>query len=252
MVTFYICKSGNQSDLNNISRNIRFRPILGVGAFVVLAVTVIALLGAIRLTSIQAHLTGSLEPFYANPAYQTDLMLENFPIYKQAYANSCGPTTISMLYSYLVEPISEQGLADKLGVSLGKSGMLPTKFYNKLQSALEEAGYHVEHHVNVADSAFLEQIYLQLKQGIPVPIYFSTVNAWDKPNFDTHYSVIIGIRPQNRQVVIANAYGFLEEMLISDLLIAVKYNNFRNAPVDFRLGLFVGLINQNNLFVIQK
>ncbi len=52
--------------------------------------------------------------------------------------------------------------------------------------------------------------------------------------------------------MIANAYGFREEMSIADLLDAVKYDNYRNVPFDFRLGLFVGVINKNNLFIIQK
>ena len=217
-----------------------------------LALVGIALVLAVRLNRIRAGLTDPAAAFLSNPADQADLLLENFPVYEQAYANSCGPTTISMVYSYLVEPISEQELADQLDLALGQSGMLPAQFSDRLQSALGGHGYRVEHQVNSTDAAFLEQTYRQLEHGIPVPIYFSTLNAWDKPNYDTHYSVITGMRPQKHEVIIANAYGFVEEMPISDLLAALKYNNFHNAPIVFRLGLFTGVINLNNLFIIQK
>jgi hypothetical protein len=236
--------------LNNTKINPRSRRYIIFGACIVLPLLVLLL--AIRLVIIRAVLSDSPADFYSNSIYQKDVLLENFPIYQQAYANSCGPTTISMAYSYLVEPISEQELADKIGFALGQSGMLPTRFYQALNSALGEYGFQVEHQDNITNTKFLERAYLQLNQGVPVPIYFSTINDWNKPNYDTHYSLIIGMRPQKNEVVIANAYGFLVEMPISELLRDIKYDNFLNAPFDFRVGLFVGLINRNNLFLIVK
>lgn len=233
------------------------RKILKLNLKTILSVVLLAglavwMIFAVRLVWLQAGLVAPAAAFYNNPEYQNSVILENFPVYKQKYANSCGPTTISMVYSYLVEPITEQALADKLGYPLGKSGMLPGQFFELLQSALNKNGFRLEHQVNVPDDLFLERTYRQLKQGVPVPIYFSTVNDWDKPNYDTHYSAIVGIKPQENKVTIANAYGFSEEMAIADLLDAVKFNNYQNVPLNFRLGLLAGVINKNNLFIIQK
>lgn len=219
---------------------------------VCIALPLLTLLLAFRLKIIDDFLSDSPVDFYTNSAYQTDLLLENFPVYRQAYDNSCGPTTISMAYSYLIKPISEQELAVKLGFPLGQSGMLPKQFYKRPGSAFGEYGFHVEHQANISNNAFVERTYLQLKQGVPVPIYFSTINDWNKPNYDTHYSLVIGLRPKRGEAVIANAYGFLEEMPISELLGALKFENFQNAPLDFRMGLFFGVINKNNLFIIEK
>ena len=210
------------------------------------------LLLSVRLFIIEAIISKYPEALYTNSAYQKDLILENFSVQKQSHANSCGPTTISMAYSYLVEPISEQELAGKLGFTLGKSGMLPKQFYKTLNSALGEYGYRIEHQTNITDTEFLERTYLQLQQGIPVPIYFSTINRWNEPYYDTHYSLIIGIRPAKKEVIIANAYGFLEDMPISELLRDIKYENYLNSPYYFRLGLFVGAINKNNFYLIEK
>lgn len=215
----------------------------------VLAMFAILTFCALRWLWVERALADDLAPFYNNAAYQADRLLEDFPLHKQTYANSCGPATVSMLYAYLVEPVSEQEFAQQFAIPLGKRGMLPRQFAGLLQAAL--ADYAVSHQEAVRDAALLEQIYQQLQHGIPVPIYFSTVNAWNRPHFDTHYSVLIGIRPQQQAVVIANAYGFLEEMTIPDLLSALKYHNYQQAPLTFRLGQFFGLIRPNNLFLIQ-
>lgn len=215
----------------------------------VLAMFAILTFCALRWLWVERDLADDLAPFYNNAAYQADRLLEDFPLHKQTYANSCGPATVSMLYAYLVEPVSEQEFAKQFAIPLGKRGMLPRQFAGLLQVAL--ADYAVSHQAAVRDAALLEQIYQQLQGGIPVPIYFSTVNAWDRPNFDTHYSVVIGIRPQQQTVVIANAYGFLEEMTISELLRALKYHNYQHAPLAFRIGQFFGVIRPNNLFLIQ-
>jgi hypothetical protein len=215
-------------------------------------ILLLVLLLTIRLIIIEAIISNSPEAFYKNFAYQKDVILENFSVQKQSYTNSCGPTTISMTYSHLVEPISEHELAGKLGFSLGKSGMLPRQFHKTLHSALGEYGYRIEHQSNITDIEFLERTYLQLQQGIPVPIYFSTINQWNEPNYDTHYSLIIGIRPAKKEVLIANAYGFLEDMPIPELLRDIKYENYLNSPYYFRAGMFVGAINKNNFYLIEK
>ena len=177
---------------------------------------------ALRWFWVERDLADDLAPFYNNAAYQAGRLLEGFPLHQQTYANSCGPATLSMLFAYLVEPVSEQEFARQFDIPLGKRGMFPRQFATLLQRSL--AGYAVSHQVAVRDAALLEQIYQQLQHGIPVPIYFSTVNAWDRPHFDTHYSVVIGIRPQQQTVVIANAYGFLEEMTIPALLRPLQEN----------------------------
>jgi len=236
--------------LNKTKIHSRTPAILTVGPLI--ALSVLALLWIIRFIRIEKVLSERPTSFFSNPAYQAVLPLKNFPVHRQGYANSCGPTTIRMVYSYLVEPISEHALAEKLGFQLGRSGMLPSQFVNQLQSALKGSGYQVDHHANVSDTSFLERTYLQLEQGLPVPIYFSTVNAWNRPNYDTHFSVIIGLRPQTQEVLIANAYGFQEEMSISDLLNALKYDHFNPSPFEFKMGLLAGILNKSNFFTIKK
>jgi hypothetical protein len=37
-------------------------------------------------------------------------------------------------------------------------------------------------------------------------------------------------------------------MTIRDLLAGMKYENYRDVPLDFRLGLLAGVIDRNNLY----
>jgi hypothetical protein len=87
---------------------------------------------------------------------------------------------------------------------------------------------------------------------LPVPIYFSTENAWDIPNYDTHYSVITGYDYEEQLFLIANAYGFSQQMPASELLSSIKFEDYENPPLDFRLGRLLGIIKPGNLFLISR
>lgn len=204
----------------------------------------------VRSIWLDASLSGDLSRFYRDPFYQKDLLLAGFPVYSQQYSNSCGPTTLSMVKSFLEAPIREADFSRQMGIQEGKSGMLPAQFAHYLQLGLPR--YRIHHLRNLPDEELLEKMYLQLQNGIPVPIYFSTPNAWDKPNYDTHYSAVIGMQPARQTVILANAYGFQETVRIPEFLASLKYRNYQNPPLIFRLGMFFGIIERNNLFLIQR
>lgn len=225
-------------------RSWQLRLVVGVGSSLLLVG--IFLVG--RLLWLHEYLADDLERFYQQPDHRPAVYLEHFPLQRQRYANSCGPTTLSMVYSYLVQPITEQEFAERFGLSLGRSGMLPATFHASLRRSL--VGFDTAMDVNVRDSELLTAIYAQLQRGLPVPIYFATTNGWAPPAHDTHFSAVIGLRPQQRTVVIANAYGFQEELPVVDFLQAIKYRNFDDAPLAFRLGVLLGIINQNILYRI--
>jgi hypothetical protein len=192
----------------------------------------------------------SIEAFFSDPAHQSDVGIEGFPVYAQNYANSCGPTTIAMLYSWLVEPITEVEITERLGRVPAKKGMLPGEFAKALNLVLKDGGFEVQNLAHVSEYDFLNTVYEQLKAGMPVPIYFSTENAWDKPNFDTHYSVITGYDSDNQRFFIANAYGFSQEMSALELLSAINYSNYEHPPLEFKLGRLFGLIKPDNLYLV--
>jgi hypothetical protein len=185
-----------------------------------------------------------------NPDYKEALKIDKFPVYKQSYSWSCGPTTISMVCTYLKEPKNEKQVLYINKITNRKSGMLPKTFERYLRNSLQK--YNVEMISNIPDSEIIRTMYNQLKQGLPVPIYFSTLNYWDKPNYDTHYSAAIGIDLVKGTVTIANAYGFEEEVNVNDFLASLKYDNYKNKPLAFRLATLVGVIKENNIYILSK
>jgi hypothetical protein len=184
-----------------------------------------------------------------NMAYDP-VLLDGFRIYKQPNSWSCGPTTIKMVAAYIYENTKVNQNYNETLLANRKSGMLPKTFEKYLGECL--IGYDVELRCNISDSILLKSIYGQLKKGLPVPVYFSTINQWDKPNYDTHYSVVIGLDFKKESVTIANAYGFKEEVGLNDFLESLKYENYKNEPLGFRLATMTGIIKKNNIYIIKK
>lgn len=185
-----------------------------------------------------------------NSDYVEVLKLDNFPVCNQLYSWSCGPATISMVYTYLKVPKNEKQILDENRLTNRNSGMFPTTFEKYLRDSLQ--GYYVELRNDISDSEIIKTVYSQLKQEIPVPIYFSTVNNWDKPNYDTHYSALIGIDLKKGTITISNAYGFEEEVNVNDFLASLKYDNYKNKPLAFWLATTVGVIKKNNIYVLSR
>jgi predicted double-glycine peptidase len=199
---------------------------------------------------IESRIHDDISSVVKSEKYQKSIELENFPVYGQLYSYSCGPTTISMVYSYLEKPKSEKDLLRELDLENRKKGMLPKTFLKYIRQSLK--GYSVNLENNITDSQVLTLIYSQLEKGIPVPVYFSTINHWDKPNYDTHFSVVTGIDIREEKVIIANAYGFREKVNIKDFLDSMKYENYKKKPLYLAFSVFFEIIKKNNIYLISQ
>ncbi|MDH5718330.1 MAG: C39 family peptidase [Spirochaetia bacterium] len=177
------------------------------------------------------------------------ILLNEFPIVKQAKPYSCGLATITMIYSFLVEKSSEETITKKLELEQRKSGMTPRFFSENLQSLLKD--YRVTYFSNIKDSLVLKNIFHSLDNQIPVGINFSTINAFEKQSTDTHLSAIIGYDLNSNTFIVANAYGFIEEIKISSLFRMLKYENHKDSPFLFDLAILLNIIGKNNIIIIE-
>jgi hypothetical protein len=182
--------------------------------------------------------------------YSKPVKLEKFTVYSQQYSWSCGPTTISMVYTYLIGAKNEMSVLEENRLIDRKRGMQPLTFRKYLKDTLK--GYDVELKNNITDSQVIKIIYGQLSRGIPVPVYFSTINDWDRPHYDTHYSAVTGIDLNDNTVIIANAYGYEEKININDFLTGLKYENYKDEPAMFKLATMLGIIKKNNIYVLTR
>jgi hypothetical protein len=183
-----------------------------------------------------------------NPRLSSPVHLARFPLHRQVHTYSCGPATISMVLSYLEAPLTEEEYSARAGLSERKEGMLPRVFLHHLQNALPSRTVGL-----VSDESPLDvllMLHSQLAAGMPVPIYFSTVNAWDARTSDTHYSAVTGMDLARGTIHIANVYGFEEDVPLSDFFARLSFSNHRTEPLGHRLARLMGCIAKNNLYMI--
>jgi len=219
-------------------------------ACIISVLFVLSVLFLLNYFLVENKITNDIINIMNDEKYQEAIELRRFPVYSQLFSYSCGSATISMVYSHLEEYKPEEELLKELGLEKREKGMLPGVFLKYLRRSL--TGYNIILKNNITDTEVLKLIYDQLKKGLPVPVYFSTINAWDKPNYDTHYSVVTGIDMKSDNVVIANAYGFREEVKIRDFLDSLKFKNYKNKPFYLTLSTFLGIIKKNNIYVIEE
>jgi hypothetical protein len=194
----------------------------------------------------------ALSPDYGTVATDSRLArplhLVHFPLYRQAHPYSCGPATISMVFSYLDAPVTEEEYSARAGLSGRQEGMLPRVFLQHLQSALPTRTVKL-----VSDESprtVLALLHSQLAAGTPVPIYFSTANTGPGPAYDTHYSAVTGMDLAHGVVHVANVYGFEEDVGLSDFFARLSFANYQDEPLSHRLSRLTGYIAKNNLYVI--
>lgn len=219
--------------------------IVGIG----LTIIIVIILSLVIFDTVkEAQLTKGFSEYLKTYKESENIKLKNFPVRIQQYSYSCGPTTISMVYSYLESPKSEQQVEEDNGLITREKGMLPGTFLKYLSSSL--TNYNVILTNDIPDTEVLKLVYDQISHGFPVPIYFSTINDWDIPNYDTHYSAIVGIDIGKCTVCISNAYGYEEEISFEELFNRLKYYNYKNKPFFFRLAQSLQIIKQNNIYII--
>jgi hypothetical protein len=174
--------------------------------------------------------------------------VENVHQYTQPDAFTCGITTIAITSSFLNNAdIPPQSLITKY--SLG-SGMKTEAFVDLLSKELP--GYAVKYARVANDFELIKDIHTELAAGIPVPVFFGAENPYNKPWYDFHASVVVGLDLQKQQVDIVNAYGYMENITLTDFLDRMAYRNGSKYPFVQRAVAKLGLMDKNAMVQIVK
>lgn len=176
------------------------------------------------------------------------IKLEDFPIRRQQTPYTCGYATIGMISSFLGKQIEEEEIPLGFLFKMMK-GLLPSQFIRTFERCLPD--YSIELRT-APKEIIVETIFQQLKDGIPGPIIYSTVNDFDKPNLVMHYAIVIGIDERKAKVVLANPFGYEEILELEDFLEKMAYRNYTEKPFAIRLALLLGTLKRNSLFVIKN
>jgi hypothetical protein len=177
--------------------------------------------------------------------------INNFPIMDQQYYYSCSIATICSLINYYGSEITEDEFMEKHGIALNMVGMSPNDFYKYLKLGIEN--FDIEMYENIKNSDVLKLIIEQLKNNIPVPLFYSTIDITNMTRFGTHYSNIIGIDIDKNEVEIANVYGYIEIVSIEKLLNQLKHKDeMMKTDWVISVGKSLGIIRNNTIDILKK
>lgn len=177
--------------------------------------------------------------------------LEEFPILKQKYVSSCSIAMICSLKGYYGEIIDEDTFMENYNIHINKTGMSPKDVQRYLQHSFSDSNVEIKENIN--DSEVLRTIVNQLEKGIPIPIFYSTVDITNMTRFGTHYSTVIGINMDEKLIKIANVYGYVQELSIEEFLQCLKHSSEEMKTNNIiKLAKGLGVIKNNTLYVINR
>jgi len=182
-------------------------------------------------------------------SYQTKV-LRDFLIKTQSNEYTCGITSITMVNAYLNEDYTVEELIDKYDLSL-KGGMTSSDFRDQLNTILGD-GYGVRVYENISNSSVLDYINCQLGQGLPVPVFYVAPNPYNKPKYDIHSSVVIGINCENETVQVANPYGYVEDLTLTIFLNRMNLLAGDLLPFMQTINIRLGIVKPNTIFLINE
>lgn len=169
-------------------------------------------------------------------------------LYTQPDAYTCGVTTVCTVVSFLSHnDLQPEYFIEKYSLA---GGMTTSVFSDILVKELP--GYEVTYQHGQSDLELIQTIYRQLKNGVPVPVFFGAANPYNKPYNDFHASVVAGIDLENQMVDILNVYGYEEQVSVVEFLNRMSYRGTKDYPIVQRAVLKLGLMDKNSVFVLAK
>ncbi len=101
----------------------------------------------------------------------------------------------------------------------------------------------------MTNTELIAAAYNNLAQGIPLPFEWAAKygDVWT-----LHYSLLIGMDIPNNRVIVANPYGYEEEISIDEFLQRTSFEAYEDMPLYFKLAFAIGLFEKNTIFTVQR
>lgn len=103
-------------------------------------------------------------------------------------------------------------------------------------------------HKYLPNTELIDKVYDSLASGISVPFEWAVLLG---DEWTLHYSLIIGADIPNDKITVANPYGYLEELSVSDFLARTSFEAYQNMPFYLNLGFAFGIFEKNTIFLVQ-
>ena len=179
---------------------------------------------------------------YTDEQYSAAVGVENIEVITQEV--SCGYAVIQMFSAWKGGSVTEQSLFEQYGKVVTSTGNSFCKEFNK-----QFPEYQTQIYKYLKNSELIDKVYKSLADGIPVPFEWA---AKYHDEWTLHYSLVIGMDIANDTVMIANPYGYIEQLSIKDFLDRTSFQAFKNMPFFYRLAFAFGVFEKNTIFIAKR
>ena len=206
---------------------------------------VLACVAAVSLLVLQMR-TDSLHDDYrtilSDPKYSTPAQVEGVRVITQDV--SCGYAVMEMFSAWDGGDVTEKSLFDEYGKVVTSTGQSFCDEMNKRFPA-----YRTTMRKNLTDSELLKAIHDGLAAGTPVPIEWAAKLG---DEWTLHYSLVTGLDIAGDKVIVANPYGYVEELPLDEFLSRTSFEAYENMPLFLKLGFAFGIFEQNTAFIPER
>ncbi len=176
------------------------------------------------------------------------VLLRDLHLYTQPDPYRCIVASLAVTAAYLQKrDIPPLFLIQKYGL---RGGLHLRQILDVWRRELPQ--YRVTYRHGSGGAALIAQIHRQLADGIPVPVFLGSRDPYRAPHFDFHASVVKGLDLTARKILIANVYGYEEEISLTEFLNRMAYRGTGKYPFLHRLVLKLGLMDQNAWLCLER
>ncbi len=222
------------------NRTMRRAAIILASVIGVLVCVIIAALVVLQIRTCALH--DSYAAMAKDERYSTPVQVEGVDVITQDV--SCGYAVIQMFSAWDGGNITEQSLYDEYGRVVTSTGQ---SFCDEMNKQFPK--YKTTMHKFLTDSQLLGMVYESLKAGVPVPFEWAAKHDGE---WTLHYSLVTGVDLANDKVVVANPYGYAEELPVSEFLSRTSFEAYENMPLFLKLGFAFGVFEENTVFIPAK
>lgn len=178
---------------------------------------------------------------YSNEKYEVPVYIDNIDVVNQEV--SCGYAVLEMFSQWAGQNITEESLYSEYGKIVTSTGQAFCDEINK-----QFPNYNTIMYKYLMNTELIDKVYDCLSNGYPVPFEWAALyeNEWT-----LHYSLIIGMDIPNDTVVIANPYGYYEEISINDFLERTSFEAYSDMPFYLKLAFAFGIFEKNTIFIVE-
>lgn len=187
------------------------------------------------------YINGEWASLKENSQYQESLNIEGISIVSQKV--TCGYAVIEMFASYIGDNSITEDTLDQDNKRITTA--LDDGFKKEMNKRF--TNYKTEVYRNLTNTEYLIKIYDSLKRNMPVPICWA---AELNGSWTMHYSLVTGLSIVNDEVIVANPYGYYENLSIDNFLSRTRYDAYENMEFGFYMGFIYGFFDKNTLFIV--